>query len=241
MRDFLTPEATALFLLNNGLLFAINREILHPVGLALTAYFADDDKAMETPLGLRLIDSRDEEEGISYERAALLLGAVKYDEFMQTEGSAHMFCRKEKLGYIAQPVEFSFGKTPKDESPAKEQLKEIIEKAVPLTPTPTKAPSGRGAAVRKDLVAETESFSSIIKNSGITGSSDGNSETLPEVEPRQVKKIDITKMKVVNKTKYTESCSHPQENIVSEALGAGGRVVFCSLCGAQFTDTDLAD
>lgn len=246
MENMLNPASSAKLLFDSGILFAINREILHPLGLAMAVTFEDGETEFKNPTGVVVIDGREDPEGFRYNRSTLLDGAVKYDNYMQSQGEKSILFRKDILGYVIQPIDFPSGKSfeedPKKITPAAEEVPVFLDAAQKdeiAKEASAKAPSGRGAAVRKDLVSETESFSSIIKNSGLSGG--GSDETLPEAEPRPVRKVDITKMKIVNKTKYTDACEHPQENIVNESLGAGGRVVFCSACGAQFSDTDLQD
>lgn len=88
----------AKFLLDNGLLFEINRKILHPVGLALEIDVNDKDKAVFGPLW----DCREDPEGIIYDEEVLADGFEKLNKFMEEHGNHRLETRKENLGYVIQ-------------------------------------------------------------------------------------------------------------------------------------------
>jgi len=89
-----------------GLLFEINRRVLHPLGLALEV-IAEEDGTMR--MG-GIWDHRDDPEGMLYSEGTLAGGAAKILAFMEAEGSARLEERKRRLGYVVQPM-------PGDETP----------------------------------------------------------------------------------------------------------------------------
>lgn len=89
---------TAQFLLDSGLLFEINRQILHPFGLALPVEIDDDGKAA---FG-EIIDFRSDPEGFVYDEEAFEVGKIKYSQFLAEFGNERLETRRELLGYIIQ-------------------------------------------------------------------------------------------------------------------------------------------
>lgn len=80
------------FLMDSGLLFEINRTMLHPLGLAL--YVNEGD--------LELHDCRDDAEGITYDPAQMAEGRAKYLQMMNAWGYEKQQERKKRLGFIVQ-------------------------------------------------------------------------------------------------------------------------------------------
>jgi hypothetical protein len=99
-----TQEAPAInripagkFLYESGLLFEINRTILHPLGLALEVVVDGDNVTVGD-----LWDYREDEEGMLYDPATFAAGRAKHLGMMAKWGyEAHMK-RKAALGYIVQ-------------------------------------------------------------------------------------------------------------------------------------------
>jgi hypothetical protein len=94
----LTRIESAKFLLDSGLLFEINRRVLHPLGLALEVVVEDDGTAK---LG-QLWDCRTDPEGILYTDEAFAEGYAKLLEYLGTTGLANIKSRYEKLGFLVQ-------------------------------------------------------------------------------------------------------------------------------------------
>ena len=88
----------AQFMLENGLLFEINRQILHPLGLALEIDVNDDGKIDFGDMW----DCRDEVEGILFTPDSFITGQEKYAKYMEEHGSENINKRKEKVGFIIQ-------------------------------------------------------------------------------------------------------------------------------------------
>lgn len=86
------------FLIDSGLLFAINRTVLHPLGLALALHMTEDYKIVN----VELWDSRDDPEGIIFVEELLEEGEKKLKKFFEAYGTKKHQERLEKLGYIFQ-------------------------------------------------------------------------------------------------------------------------------------------
>jgi hypothetical protein len=89
------------FLVDTGLLFEINRRVLHPYGLALA--IAPKDNEEEGTFSLW--DCRDDAEGILFAPEAFTNGQVKLEKFLQEQGNALLERRKNEIGFIVQEVE----------------------------------------------------------------------------------------------------------------------------------------
>lgn len=88
------------FLVDNGLLFAINRLVLHQYGVALMVTQKDDGSY---GADVALLDARDDPEGWAFEESTLQEGMSKYQLFRAMEAE-RLRVRAEKLGYIIQPA-----------------------------------------------------------------------------------------------------------------------------------------
>ena len=93
---------SARFLLDTGLLFELNRRILHPFHMALEVYVDDDGKAH---LGAIWDGRKDNDGGIWFDEEAYKVGYDKLNAFMKEEGNALLKSRQDKLGYIYQEFE----------------------------------------------------------------------------------------------------------------------------------------
>ena len=79
-------------LAEKGILYQLNRQILHPLGLEMT--FIDDhlyvDKHASTPAGVIFTDEEMDE------------GAKMFVDYMRTEGFKVVTARVDKYGYVVQ-------------------------------------------------------------------------------------------------------------------------------------------
>lgn len=81
-------------LLDTGLLFEINRTVLHPVGLALGVNNQDGSVSLhQVP----------ETTGILFEEADLREGDRKFAEFMRSDGAKAHTARARLHGFAVQP------------------------------------------------------------------------------------------------------------------------------------------
>ena len=85
-------------LYQSGLLFEVNRRILHPFGLALTVVISPDEK--EVTFGG--VMSTDDLEGASFSNDAYRAGINRFEQFMTTQGESKLRLRLRRLGYVVQ-------------------------------------------------------------------------------------------------------------------------------------------
>lgn len=88
-------------LLDDGILFEINRKVLHPLGLALEI---GGDKDGNLSLG-GVWDYQDDPEGMIFDGETFLGGEKKLKAYMKREGKEKLEKRKELLGYTIQGEE----------------------------------------------------------------------------------------------------------------------------------------
>lgn len=86
------------YLIDNGLLFEINRKVLNPLGLALAAEQNPDNAKW---LNLHLYETMDDD-GIVYDEESFEFNKSKYDEYLRREGQAKILLREKLLGFIEQ-------------------------------------------------------------------------------------------------------------------------------------------
>jgi len=97
------PEDAPAFLADTGLLFEINRMVLHPLGLALEVIVNDETDRPERFGGLW--DYRHEPEGIRFAAEAFADGLKKFNAFMGEFGTNKHLERERVLGYLIQDEE----------------------------------------------------------------------------------------------------------------------------------------
>lgn len=86
------------FLHRTGLLFEINRAVLHPLGLAL-GIWQNDDGSIAGFAGL--VDHRDDPEGMAYSDETLRAGLERLRAYGVTAIREE---RARRLGYVVQPL-----------------------------------------------------------------------------------------------------------------------------------------
>lgn len=97
-----TPAVSLEFLQSSGLLFEINRTVLHPVGMALAVVVDDDGAFHENEV--RLIQT-DDPEGIVFNRGTFEDengAADRLKRYMVARGNALHACRESNLGFVVQ-------------------------------------------------------------------------------------------------------------------------------------------
>lgn len=87
------------FLIDSGLLFAINQNVLHPLGLALAV---NEGEEAGTSGEISIWDCRKDPEGILYGDKTFSSGTDKYEKFMQEFGLKKLKEREDLLGYLVQ-------------------------------------------------------------------------------------------------------------------------------------------
>lgn len=104
MQKMMSPEEAAKFITDSGLLFEINRAVLHPLGLALVVVQEDDGTIRFGGIW----DNREDLEGIVFSDDLLREGANKLQEYMDSTGNKALDARRAVLGQITQAKDYLF-------------------------------------------------------------------------------------------------------------------------------------
>ena len=87
----------------SGLLFEVNRCVLHPLGLAISIKIEDDG----TEKFAEIWDVRDSDpEGIVFDSETFLDGEKKINQYMENKGNTNLKIRQAKIGFIVQATVF---------------------------------------------------------------------------------------------------------------------------------------
>ena len=86
------------FLLDSGLLYAINLQLLHPLGMAMEIKFNDDG----TKEFGGIWDYRNDPEGLLFEDKTMIAGMEKFCKFMDEFGNKKLQERFDALGFVVQ-------------------------------------------------------------------------------------------------------------------------------------------
>src|SRR5690606_13595351 len=97
-------ESHVRLLIDNGLIFEINRKGLHPLGLAIEIGIHPDNSKWVSISGVSSVDD-DDEEGFIYDEETYRVGFEKYSAYLNKIGNKKMMLRKNKLGFIIQEME----------------------------------------------------------------------------------------------------------------------------------------
>jgi len=87
------------FLVDNGLVFEINRKVLHPLGLAMVV---DVDRNNKRKLAITAILATEDLEGFLYDEEGYNVGIEKLQKFLDKKGQARLDARLSKYGFIEQ-------------------------------------------------------------------------------------------------------------------------------------------
>lgn len=87
------------FLVDNGLLFEMNRKVLHPLGYSLEA---DMDETNMSRLVFSKLSDAEDPEGFTYDDESLEENLQILESFMKKTGYSRLEKRQELLGYIVQ-------------------------------------------------------------------------------------------------------------------------------------------
>jgi hypothetical protein len=98
-------DKPAAFLVDSGLLYEINRKILHPLGLALSLEMPSEGEPELTgnELVAKIWDERNDPEGIVFEEETLKEGQAKFNKFVATQDERFQ-TRLHRLGFVRQPA-----------------------------------------------------------------------------------------------------------------------------------------
>jgi hypothetical protein len=89
------------YLVDNGLIFEINRRVLHPLGLALVV---DIDVKDRRKLSITDLFETQDPEGFLYDKESFLVGQEKFQAFLKSY-QTRLEIRKAKYGFIEQDKE----------------------------------------------------------------------------------------------------------------------------------------
>lgn len=100
------PKITdpAHFLHESGLLYRINREILHPLGMALSIQLPDYADPPTETITTQLCAFDDDEEGIIFDDEVMMKAQARETKFMTEVGQQKLDARQNKLGFVIQPL-----------------------------------------------------------------------------------------------------------------------------------------
>lgn len=90
------------FLVDSGLLFEINRSILHQYGLALSVQSCGAEEAAQTVV-CQLLDARNDPEGWDFTDDTLEYGEKKLQQFI-VDNQDRVSARFAVLGYVTQKI-----------------------------------------------------------------------------------------------------------------------------------------
>ena len=85
------------FLIDHGILFEMNRQVLHPLGLEL--HFRLDDDGRITAIDL--LDNRGGEQPISFSQEDFAAGRARYEAYLADHGRRNMQKRRQ-VGMVIQ-------------------------------------------------------------------------------------------------------------------------------------------
>lgn len=86
------------FLHESGLLFEINRRILHPLGYALAGYIESDGSMVFGGI----VDATGDPDGMAFEAQTFAAGVARFEEYMRSVGSRRHADRIAKHGLLVQ-------------------------------------------------------------------------------------------------------------------------------------------
>jgi len=92
------------FLSESGLLFEINRAVLHPLGYALT--FQQEADGTLLPFGL--VDATADTDGMAFEAETFKRGWERHAKWLQEVGAGRHGARLEKYGKVLQTQPHDF-------------------------------------------------------------------------------------------------------------------------------------
>lgn len=92
------------FLIDSGLLFSINKNVLHPLGLAMAVNESEEGTEGVRFGEISIWDCRKDPEGILYGEKTFTSGAEKHEKFMEEFGLKKLEQREENLGYLVQEL-----------------------------------------------------------------------------------------------------------------------------------------
>lgn len=87
------------YLIDNGLIFEINRKVLHPLGLAMVV---DVDRNNKRQIAITALIETEDQEGFLYDEEGYNIGKEKYQRFLDKGGQERLNSRMAKYGFVEQ-------------------------------------------------------------------------------------------------------------------------------------------
>lgn len=92
------------YLRKTGLLFEINRQVLHPLGLAIAVQLPEEGE-QDIEFGvISILDCTEDPEGLVYGEDTFNNGIEKFQKYMDEEGDARLASRVDELGFYVQSI-----------------------------------------------------------------------------------------------------------------------------------------
>ncbi|RMH15259.1 MAG: hypothetical protein D6701_10230 [Gemmatimonadetes bacterium] len=85
------------FLVENGIMFELNRQVLHPLGMELRIHL-DDDGDVDS---IELLDNRDNPAPIYFSPEEYEAGRARYEQYLNEHGKANLQKRR-RIGAVIQ-------------------------------------------------------------------------------------------------------------------------------------------
>jgi hypothetical protein len=223
------PAAKLLF--DTGLLFEINRRILHPFGLAMEILYDDQEGALSEKdaiitMSQDIWDYRNDPEGVLYDPEELITGSEKFKRFLNTFGTSKLKKRAELLGFTIQAPAI-------ENIPNKHPLIEEDYKEIDM----------------EEVVLDNHSIKKDYKSDGIDEVTEDQIEEMKKKNAaRRSQKSDKMKLKKIKKYigkehpklgKPGQKCISTIENTESIPITGGSPIVMCVDCGQTLRDSDL--
>jgi hypothetical protein len=220
------------YLLNNGLLFEINRKILHPLGLALTVIVDNEDSSVPNIMLGDLQDYSYDPEGVIFGDKTFDEGMQKLKTFMQEVGNSRIEARRNILGYIVQrDSEDWFKFTNKRDGKVIDRPR--ITTGLAISTNPPIFLSKEEPTTDVVLHDSTDTSISIAERNMLVKVKNN----IAKAKGNTAVAADVVQA-IAHNTPSGEVCDNP---VVSrEALSGGGFITMCSTCGATLKDPDLA-
>jgi hypothetical protein len=87
------------YLIDSGLIFEINRKVLHPLGLAMVV---DIDRNNKSQIAITALIKTEDQEGFLYDEEGYNIGMEKYQKFLDKGGQERLDSRMAKYGFVEQ-------------------------------------------------------------------------------------------------------------------------------------------
>ena len=211
------------YLLSTGLLFEINRKILHPLGLALEVMVENEDSEAPSVVLGDLRDYSHDPEGVIFGDLTFSEGIQKLKQYMEEVGGKRLETRRNILGYVVQNEQHDFY-SKKHKTVVKDTFVSMHED-VDVTEESLKIES---------VNPSEESLSVAERNMAIRARK--NIAKGKTASMKQGVASDVISNTPHN-TPTGEPCDNPAVSV--EPLSAGGSLKMCSTCGATLRDPDL--